>query len=93
MSNPNSHRILDEREVRAIAKKVGLAKYMWDTEEGRMDLARFAHEAATLSGGPSERVRLQYEWLAPKLSTEERKSLDVIYAAASSATPEGGKHG
>jgi hypothetical protein len=38
--------LLDEREVKAIAKKVGLAKYMWDTEEGRMDLARFAHEYA-----------------------------------------------
>jgi hypothetical protein len=23
-----------------------------------------------------------YEWLAPKLSTDERKALDVVYAAA-----------
>jgi hypothetical protein len=46
---PNSTaRILDEREVKEIAKKVRLARYMWDTEEGRMDLARFAHEAALL---------------------------------------------
>lgn len=28
-----------------------------------------------------ERVRLQYEWLAPKLSTSERQALDVIFAA------------
>ena len=57
------------------------------------EIAAAAWNRRVQSNGPSERVRLQYEWLAPKLSTEERKSLDVIYAAASSATPEGGKHG
>lgn len=50
-----SLRILDDREVKEIAKKSGLAKYVWDTEEGRMDLARFAHEATKRSGEPQER--------------------------------------
>ena len=47
--SPEVRAILDEREVKALAKKSGLPKYMWDTEEGRMALAHFAYQAARLS--------------------------------------------
>lgn len=42
---PEARRIMDEGEVKALAKKLRLPKYWWDTEDGRMHLARFAHEA------------------------------------------------
>jgi hypothetical protein len=43
-------------------------------------------EASGAAGPPSdEAARLQYEWLAPKLSSGERSALDRIVAALASA--------
>ena len=36
-----------------------------------------------VSSEKPQRIEALYEWLAPKLSTEERKALDAIYAAVS----------
>ncbi len=45
-------RMLNDDEVRALAKKAGLARYVWDTDRGRAELASSAPEAAqSLSGG------------------------------------------
>lgn len=41
-----SLRLLDELEVIALAQKTGLPREVWGSEKARMDLARFAHEAA-----------------------------------------------
>lgn len=51
-------------------------------------LASLAASTPSMTAPESERVRLQYEWLAPKLSTIERKALDVIYGAASTPSVE-----
>ena len=43
---PEEQRILDEREVKALAKKCQLPKYMWDTDTATLALAHFANEAS-----------------------------------------------
>jgi hypothetical protein len=49
---PEAVRILDEREVKSLAKAAGLARYMWDTDTAIMDLGRFAHMAASYLSSP-----------------------------------------
>lgn len=47
--NREAPRILDEREVIALAKRAGLPKFMYDTDSSTFALARFAQLAASPS--------------------------------------------
>lgn len=55
----NPEYTLTEAEVKSIAKRIGLAKYVWDTSEMREELALFAFESFKIFAVRSETERNQ----------------------------------